>query len=156
MTKATQKNNVLNAFEEGSERLAEGFKTVGKIEIPEAARNFVKRAAAVAKDRIEGAHRDAEMATSAAEGALNRSVGWIASLVRGAESALYQDAEAFVAGVHQLASAGSLAEAFEIQSHYLVARSDVAVARAKSLAGYFSKPFSKGADSVQESLANAA
>jgi hypothetical protein len=156
MTKNTQENSALNAFHQGSERVAEAFKTIGNMEIPEVARDFVKRAAAVAKEQVDSAHGDAEKATAAAEGALTRSVGMIASIVRSAENALYQDLEAFVASVSQLASAGSLSEAFKIQSSYMLARSEVAVARAKSVAGYLGRPFSEGANSVQDSVAKAA
>jgi hypothetical protein len=156
MTKNTQENNVLNAVEEGSDRVVEAFKTIGNLEIPEVARDFIKRAAAVAKDRVDSAHGDAEKATTAAEGALTRSVGVIASIVRSAENALYQDVEAFVTSVNQLASAGSLGEAFKIESNYMLARSEVAVARVKSVADYLGRPFSEGANSVQESFAKAA
>jgi hypothetical protein len=156
MTKNTQKNNVLNAFEEGSDRVAETFKTIGNMEIPEVARDFIKRAAAVAKDRVDSAHGNAEKATAAAEGAITRSVGVVASIVRSAENALYQDLEAFVTGVNQLASAGSLSEAFKIQSNYLLARNEVAVARVKSVADYLGRSFSDGANSVQESFVKAA
>ena len=156
MTKNTQKNNVLDTFQEGSDRIAEAFKTIGNMEIPAVARDFVKRAAAVAKERVDSAHGDAEKATAAAEGALTRSVGVIASIVRSAENALYQDVEAFVTSVSQLASAGSLGEAFKIQSSYMFARNEVAVARAKSVADYLGRPFSAGANSVQDSVAKAA
>jgi hypothetical protein len=156
MTKNAQINNVLNAVEESSDRVAEALKTIGNIEVPEVARDFVKRAAAVAKQRVDGAHGEAEKATAAAEGALTRSVGMIASIVRGAENALYQDAEAFIASVNQLASAGSLGEAFKIQSDYMVARGEVAMARVKSVADYLGRPFSEAANSLQKSLAKAA
>jgi hypothetical protein len=155
MTKNTQKNNVLNTFQEGSDRVAEAFKTIGNMEIPEVARDFIKRAAAVAKERVDSAHGEAEKATAAAEGALTRSVRAVASIVRSAENALYQDVEAFVTSVTQLASAGSLGEAFKIQSNYMLACSEVAVARAKSVADYLGRPFSEGANSVQESFAKA-
>ena len=72
---------------------------------PEAARNFIKRAASVAKERVAGAHAGAETAAAAMEGALIKLVGVIATVVRSAESGLHQDAEAFLAGVDQLASA---------------------------------------------------
>lgn len=156
MTKNTQKTNVLNAFEEGSARVAEAVKTIGKIETPEAARDFIKRAAAVTKDQVDSAHGGAEKATAAAEVALTRSVGAVASIVRSAENALHQDVEAFVANVTQLASASSLGEAFKIQSGFMVARSELAVARAKSLAVSLGLPFSAGANSAQESFARAA
>lgn len=156
MTKNSKENTVLNAFQESTDRVAGAFKTVGNMEIPEAARDFVKRAAAVAKERVDTAHGEAEKATATAEGALNRSVGALASIVRSAEKALYQDAEAFFLSVTQLASAGSLSEAFKIQSDYMLGRGEVAVARAKAVAGYLGRPFSQGANSVQESLAKAA
>lgn len=156
MTKNSQKTNVLNAFEESSDRVAGAFKTIANVEIPEAARDVIKRAAAVAKDQIDSARGGAEKATAAAEGALTRSVGTVASIVRSAENALYQDVEAFVASVDQLASARSLGEAFKIQSDFMFARAEAAVARAKSVADSLGTPFLTSASSVQESFAKAA
>jgi hypothetical protein len=64
--------------------------------------------------------------------------------------------ESVVTSVNQLTAAGSLGEAFIVQSNYILARSEIAVACAKSMADDLGRPFSESAKSVQESFAKAA
>jgi phasin len=156
MTASTQNTDMLNTLKEAFAPVAEALKTLQNVEVPEAARDFVKRAAGAAKDRSADAEARAEKVTTAIESAVTGSVVETAKVSRTIQQALYQDAEAFFANVDKLAAAKSFGEAMQIQSDYLRARGDAAAARAKATAEYFGKLISDGAKSAQENFAKAA
>ena len=74
--------------------------------------------------------------TTAIETAVAGSVTEAAKISRNIQQAMYQDAEAFFAGIDKLASAKSLSEAYQIQSDLARARGEVLVSRAKATAEY--------------------
>src|SRR5262245_56680781 len=74
-----------------------------KFEIPEAAREFVKRNAEAAKDRSSDLHAGANKVTGAIEEALVGAVNGLADLNRKIIDAAYQDADATLAAVGKLA-----------------------------------------------------
>jgi len=94
-----------------------------------------------------------EKATEVIESAVAGSVSEVAKLSRNIQQALYQDAEAFLAGVDKLASAKSFNEAFQIQSDLLRARGEVLVSRAKASTEYLGKLVTEGAKTAQDNLA---
>jgi hypothetical protein len=147
MTANTQNTDMLNTLKEAFAPVTEALKTLQNVEVPEAARDFVKRAAGAAKDRSADAEARAEKVTAVVE---------TAKVSRTIQQALYQDAAAFFANVDKLAAAKSFGEAMQIQSDYLRARGDAAAARAKATAEYFGKLISDGAKSAQENFSKAA
>jgi hypothetical protein len=65
---------------------------------------------------------------------------------------MYQDAEAFFAGIDKLASAKSLSEAAQIQSDLVRARGEVFVSRAKATTEYLGKLVADGAKNAQDNF----
>jgi phasin len=90
------------------------------------------------------------------ESAVAGSVSEAAKISRNIQQALYQDAEAFFAGIDKLASAKSINEAVQIQSDLARARGEVFVSRAKSTTEYFGKLIADGAKTAQDNFAKVA
>ena len=79
-----------------------------------------------------------------------------AKISRNIQDALYQDAEAFFAGIDRLASAKSLNEAVQIQSEMLRARGEVLVSRAKASSEYLGKLVADSAKNAQDNFSKVA
>src|SRR5215467_2982037 len=109
-----------------------------KFEIPDAAREFVKRSAAAAKDRSSDLHAGANKVTGAVEEALVGAVNGLADLNRKIVDATYQDLEAALAAVDKLAGAETITDAHETYVNYLREQSKVGVDRAKDSASFVS------------------
>ena len=132
---------------------ADAFKNLqDKVQVPEAARDFVKRASTEATARAADLHAGAEKATVAIQTAVVEQVDETAKVSRNIQQAMLEDTQAFFAGLEKLASAQSLGEAFQIQSDMVRARTDVAVARARATADYLGERFATGAKTAQENL----
>ena len=125
-----------------------------KFEIPEAAREFVKRSAAAGRDRSSDLHAGANRVTGAVEEALVGAVNGLADLNRKIVDATHQDLEAAFAAIDRLASAESLTDAFEAYVDYLRQQSKVGVARAKDAASLVSTKASEGFDALRDGIAN--
>jgi phasin len=152
-TAQTQAETVLNTVKDAFAPVTEAIKSIqAKIEVPEAARDFVKRAAGTAKDRAADVHAGAGKATDAIESAAATYVSEVARISRNVQQAMYRDAEAFFAGIDKLASAKSIGEAFQIQTDMVRERGEVALARTKATGEYLGKLVNDGARSAQESL----
>src|ERR1700682_3444836 len=128
----TETNSVLNTVKEAFAPVTEAFKNLQNLEVPEAAREFVKKTAGTAKERAADLYAGSEKATDAIETAVAGSVTETAKISRNIQQALYQDAEAFFTGIDRLASAKSLNEAGQIQSDMLRARGEVVVPGAEA------------------------
>src|SRR5437870_13205493 len=139
MTTETETNSVLNTVKEAFAPVTDALKNIQNLEVPEAARDFVKRTASTAKERAADLHAGSEKVTAAIETAVAGSVSEVAKISRNIQQALYQDAEAFFAGIDKLASAKSLNEAVQIQSDMVRARGELFVSRAKASAEYLGK-----------------
>ena len=124
-----------------------------KFEIPEAAREFVKRTAAAAKDRSTNLQAGANKMTGAIEEALVGAVTGMADVNRKVVEAAYQDAEATFAAIDKLAGAQSLTDAYEVYVDYLRQQGNVAAARAKSAATFVSAKASEGFDTLRDGIA---
>ena len=135
--------------------VTDAFKNLQNMEVPEAAREFVKRSANTAKERAADVYAGSEKVTAAIETAVADSVSEAAKVSRNIQQALYQDAEAFFAGIDKLASAKSLNEAVQIQSDLARARGEVFISRAKSTTEYLGKLVANGAKTAQENFAKA-
>src|SRR3954452_10172678 len=149
----TETNSVLNTVKEAFAPVTEAFTKLQNMEVPEAAREFVKKQAETAKVRAADIQHCPEKVTAAIETAVAGSVTEAAKISRTIQQALYQDAEAFFAGIDKLASAKSLSEATQIQSDMVRARGEVLVSRAKATSEYLSKLVSEGAKNAQDNFA---
>src|ERR1700709_2413894 len=136
----TETNSVLNTVKEAFAPVTEAFTKLQNLEVPEAAREFVKKQAETAKVR------------AAIETAAAGSVTEAAKISRNIQQAFYQDAEAFFAGIDKLASAKSLSEAAQIQSDMVRARGEVFVSRAQATTEYLGKPLADGAKTAQDNF----
>ena len=149
----TETNSVLNTVKEAFAPVTEAFGKLQNLEVPEAAREFVKKQAETAKERAADLHAGSEKVTAAIETAVAGSVTEAAKISRNIQDAIYQDAEAFFAGIDRLASAKSLNEAVQIQSDMLRARGEVLVSRAKASTEYLGKLVADGAKTAQDNFA---
>src|SRR5579862_2977400 len=148
----TDSNSVLNTVKEAFAPVTDAFKNLQNMEVPEAAREFVKKTAGTAKERAADLYAGSEKVTAAIETAVTGSVTEAAKISRNIQDAIYQDAEAFFAGIDKLASAKSFNEAFQIQSDMVRARGEVFMTRAKSTTEYLGKLVADGARTAQDNF----
>jgi phasin len=148
----TDTNSVLDSVKEAFAPMTEAFKNLQTMEVPEAAREFVKKTANTAKDRAADAFAGSEKVTAAIETAVADSVSEAAKISRNIQQAMYQDAEAFFEGLDKLASAKTISEAVQIQSEMVRSRSEAFVSRAKSTTEYLSKLAANSAKTAQDNL----
>ena len=133
----------------------EAFANLQTMEVPETAREFVKKTASTARERAAEALAGSEKVTAAIETAVFDGVTEAGKVSRNIQQALYQDTEAFFDGIEKLASAKSFSEAVQIQGELARARGEALVARAKSTSEYVGKLVSESAKTVQDNLAKA-
>ena len=149
----TETTNVYDTVKQAFAPVTEALKTFQNVEVPEAAREFVKKTASSAKERAADVYAGSEKVTAAIETAVTDSVSEAAKISRNIQQAMYQDAEAFFAGLDKLASAKSLNEAVQIQSDLARARGEVLISRAKSTTEYLGKLVANGAKTAQDNFA---
>ena len=149
----TTENTVFDSVKQAFTPVTEAFAKLQNMEVPEAAREFVKKQAETAKVRAADVYAGSEKVTAAIETAVADSVSEAAKISRNIQQAMYQDAEAFFAGIDKLASAKSLNEAVQIQSEMVRARGELFVSRAKASAEYLGKLAADGAKSAQDNFA---
>ena len=135
------------------EGFKDAFKNIQNLEVPEAAREFVKKTANTAKDRAAEVFAGSERVTAAVENAVTESVTEAGKISRNIQQAIYEDAEAFFSGIDKLASAKSVSEAVEIQSSLLRSRGEAFVSRAKATTDYLGKLAADGAKAAQDNFA---
>ncbi len=145
-------NSVFGNFKEAFAPVTEAFKNFQNLEVPEAAREFVKKQAETAKERAADFYAGSEKASEVIESAVTGSVSEAAKIGRNIQQAIYQDAEAFFAGVDKLASAKSINEAVQIQSELLRAHGETLVSRAKASSEYLGKLVTEGAKTAQDNF----
>src|SRR5947208_12398259 len=152
MTTETETNSVLNTVKEAFAPVTDALKKLQNLEVAEAVREFVKKTAGTAKERAADLHAGSEKVTAVIETTVADSVSEAAKISRNIQQALYQDAEAFFAGIDKLASAKSLNEAVQIQSDMVRARGEVLVSRAKATTEYLGKLVSESAKTAQDNF----
>jgi phasin len=145
----TETNSAYDTVKQAFAPVTDAFKNM---EVPEAAREFVKKQAETAKVRAADIHAGSEKVTAAIETAVAGSVTEAAKISRNISQAMYQDAEAFFVGIDKLASAKSLNEAVQIQSEMVRARGELFVSRAKSTTEYLGKLLADGAKTAQDNF----
>jgi phasin len=148
----TETNSVYNTFKDAFAPVTDAFKNFQNLEVPEAARDFVKKQAETAKVRAADFYAGSEKASEVIETAVTGSVSEAAKIGRNIQQALYQDAEAFFAGIDKLASAKSINEAVQIQSDLLRAHGETLVSRAKASTEYLGKLVTEGAKTAQDNF----
>jgi phasin len=148
----TETTTVFDTVKEAFAPVTEAFTKLQNMEVPEAARDFVKKQAETAKVRAADVYAGSEKVTAAIETAVADGVTEAAKISRNIQQAIYQDAEAFFAGIGQLASAKSINEAVQIQSDLARAQGEVVVSRAKSTAEYLGKLVANGAKNAQDNF----
>lgn len=151
----TDTNFVFDSVKEAFTPVTEAFKNLQNVQVPEAARDFVKRAANTAKERAAEAYAGSEKMTAAIETAVADSVSEATKIGRNIQQAIYQDTESFFAGIDKLASAKTFNEAVQIQSDLARASGETLLSRAKSTSEYFGKLVANGAKTVQDNFAKA-
>ncbi len=137
MTTETETNSVLNTVKEAFAPVTDALKNLQNLEVPEAAADL---------------HAGSEKVTAVIETAVADSVSEAAKISRNIQQAMYQDAEAFFAGIDKLASAKSLNEAVQIQSDMVRARGEVLIQRAKSTTEYLGQLVANGAKTAQDNF----
>lgn len=150
-----QFNSLFDSVKQAFAPMTDALKTLQPMDVPEGAREFVKKTASTARDRVTGALADGEKATAAIETAIAGGVSEAAKIGRGFQDAIRQDTEAFFDGIEKLASAGSIGEAAQIQSGLVRAQGEVMLSRAKSASEYVGKIVADGAKTVQDNFAKA-
>ena len=149
----TETTNVYDSVKQAFAPVTEAFKNFQNMEVPEAAREFVKKTANSAKERAADVYAGSEKVTAAIETAVADGVTEAAKISRNIQQALYKDAEAFFAGIDKLASAKSITEAVQIQSDLARARGEAFISRTKSTTEYLGKLVANGAKTAQENFA---
>jgi hypothetical protein len=127
-----------------------------KFEIPEAAREFVKRSAETARDRASDVHAGAHKVTGAIEGAVINAVTGVADINRELFKAALQDTQATFTAVEKLAGAKSLAEGYQLYVDFLRERAEVGMSRAKTLAEFVNDKAADGYKTVQDGFSKVA
>jgi hypothetical protein len=94
------------------------------MEVPETAREFIKRAATTAKERAADARVSVEQVTAAIESATGDSVRETAKIGRAIQNAVYEEVDALLDGVEHLATAKSFGEVFHMQGALFLERGD--------------------------------
>jgi hypothetical protein len=128
-------------------------KTDGAIEVPPAAREFVKKSAVTAKQRAASAHNGALQLTGAFENVLTRTVSGSAEISRGLLQAAHQNVEATFAVVEKLATVSCFEEASRVYVEFLRERARVGVAQAKDAAESLRHNLTEGAKAIQNEVA---
>jgi hypothetical protein len=112
-----------------------------KFEVPESARELVKRSAATAKDRSSDLHTGANKVTDAVEKVLVSAVNGIADVNRKTVEAMYQDAESAFA-----------AKAYKVYVDYLRQQTKVSVGRVEATASFASTKASEGFHALRDGI----
>ncbi|WP_300182391.1 phasin [Bradyrhizobium sp.] len=140
------------AFDSVKDAFSPVTDALGNLEVPEAAREFVEKTANTAKEGAADLHAGSEKVTAAIESTVADSVSEVAKISRNIQQAMYQDAEAFLAGIDRLASARSFNEAVQIQSDMVRAQGELFMSRAKATTDYLGKFVTDGAKTAQDSF----
>ncbi|MGN6286287.1 MAG: phasin family protein [Afipia sp.] len=156
MTNSFDTNFAFDAVKNAFAPVTDVLKNLNNVEVPEAARDFVKRAVGTAKDRTAEIHDGSAKVTAAIETAVADSVAETAKITRNIQQAFYQDAEALFAGIDKLASAKSLNEAFQIQTELLRTHGEVVASRTRAATEYLGKFAAESAKTAQDNFAKVA
>ena len=149
--------NTANSFQQNVEKtfapVVDAVKTATeKLEVPQAARDFVKRSVEVAEERVASVHAGSVKATDAIESAAIKGVSGLARLSRDMQAAAYDDAKAYFASISKIAGAKSFGEAVQFHVDYLRDRANVNMGRTKAAIESVTESLADGAKKAQENL----
>ncbi len=153
MTNAFDTDAVINNVKTAFAPVTDALSKLPNMEVPEAARDFVKKAATTAQTRAAELHTSSEKVTSVIETAVSGSISETAKISRNISQAVYADAQALFTTIDKLASAKSISEAVQINTEALKAQGEVLVGRAKATTEYLGKVIADGAKSAQDNFA---
>ena len=129
---------------------AEAFKSFQKLEIPPAARDFVKHTVSAARDRASEFKAGSENTAATLETAAADGLREVVKVGRDIQQAIFDDTLALLNGIDQLASAQTLSEAVEINTGLLRSQAELLLARTKSTTEYLGRLVSDGAKTAQD------
>src|SRR5262245_60621881 len=121
-------------------------------QIPTAARDFVQRTAATAKDRAASAHAGAEHVATALQDAVTVSVNGYALLGRSLLQGAYQNVESTLGMVQKLAGAKCLAEETAVNLASIREYSKANVAHVRAPADIIRKSYTDGDKAVRSAF----
>jgi hypothetical protein len=120
-----------------------------KLEVPAAARDFVKRTASSAKERAESVHSGAANATVTAEKFATSIVGGYANLTRGLLDMALANVQHTLTTVEKLAGAKSVNEAVQLQADFVRENARANFERIRGAAETARTTVTEGAQAVQ-------
>ena len=133
--------------------ITEAFETVqSKMEVPAAARDFVKRTASAAQERAESVHEDLAAATAKVENFATAFVGGYADFARGLVNASLANVQHALTTVEKVAGAKSLNEALQIQADYVRESARSNFERVKDIAEVARETVVDGAKDLQSEI----
>lgn len=146
----TKKNAATNSY---FASVTEALETVqSKLEVPAAARDFVKKGASTAKERVETAHEGAIKFANGAEKLSLSLVGGYANFARGVIDATVANVQHALNTVERVAAAKSVNEAVTIQVEAARESANANLERARSVAETARSAVTEGAKEVQAQL----
>jgi len=133
--------------------ISEVIETVqSKMEVPAAARDFVKRTAATAQERAETVHSGIATATTKVESLATAFVGGYANFARGLVEASLSNVQHALSTVEKVAGAKSLNEVVQIQADYVRESAKTNFDRVKNAAEIARTTVVDGAKTVQSEI----
>jgi hypothetical protein len=123
-----------------------------KMEVPAAARDFVKRTAATAQERAETVHSGIATATTKVENFATAIVGGYANFARGLVDASLSNVQHALSTVEKVAGAKSLNEVVQIQADYVRESAKANFDRVKNAAEIARTTVVDGAKTVQSEI----
>ena len=142
MTDSTHHEVKLKTFE-AFVPLTDAFEAMLNLEVPEAAREFMRRTTSAGEKLTTDGRDAAENVTATIEEAAVRSIREFGKIGRALNTAFCQHARAVLAGVGKLTSAASPTDALQISSDYVRSRGDAGADRAKAIMDYVGGAASK-------------
>jgi hypothetical protein len=121
----------------------------GKIEVPAAARDLVKRTVSSAKDSAEKVHTKAADATKTAEKFATSLMGGYASFTRGLLDATLANVQHALSTVEKVAGAQSINEAVQIHADFVRESARANFERARVAADTVKSVVTEGAENAQ-------
>jgi len=119
------------------------LEAIPNLDVPDVARDFAKRVTGVGEKFATDGRDAVEKATATIENTAVSSIREVSRISRAVQTALYQDAEALLAGLRNLSTAASPTDALQIQSDYLRSRANATAERVKEMADYVGRAASK-------------
>ena len=123
--------------------VADALEAIPNLDVPGVARDFAKRVTGLGEKFATDSRDAGEKATATIENTAVSSIRELGRVSRAVQTALYQDAEALLAGLRNLSTAASPTDAFQVQSDYLRSRANATVERVKAIADYVGRAASK-------------